>query len=70
MLFSEISRLFKFIDLGSAWNGAYDKIERPQMIYPGVTPDVTVLLKAGGIGPFVEVWIWCTKHTAWIFSAP
>ena len=46
-------QIVQFIDLGSAWNGAYDKIERPQMIYPGVTPDVTVLLKAGGIGPFV-----------------
>ena len=46
-------QIIQFIDLGSAWNGAYDKIERPQMIYPGVTPDVTVLLKAGGVGPFV-----------------
>jgi hypothetical protein len=46
-------QVVQFIDLGSAWNGAYDKIERPQMIYPGQTPDVSVLLKAGGIGPFV-----------------
>jgi hypothetical protein len=46
-------QIVQFVDLGSAWNGAYDKIERPQMIYPGVTPDITVLLKAGGIGPFV-----------------
>jgi hypothetical protein len=46
-------QVIQFVDLGSAWNGAYDKIERPQMIYPGATPDVTVLLKAGGIGPFV-----------------
>lgn len=46
-------QVVQFVDLGSAWNGAYDKIERPQMIYPGATPDVTVLLKAGGIGPFV-----------------
>jgi hypothetical protein len=46
-------QVIQFVDLGSAWNGAYDKIERPQMIYPASTPDVTVLLKAGGIGPFV-----------------
>lgn len=46
-------QVIQFIDLGSAWNGAYDKIERPQMVYPAATPDVTVLLKAGGIGPFV-----------------
>lgn len=46
-------QIIQFVDLGSAWNGAYSKIERPQMIYPGQTPDVTVLLKAGGIGPFV-----------------
>ena len=44
----------QFIDLGSAWNGAYNKIERPQVVYPpdGSSP-VQVLIKAGGIGPFV-----------------
>jgi hypothetical protein len=43
-------QLVQFFDLGAAWNGAFDKIERPQVIYG--TPPVTVRLKAGGIGPF------------------
>jgi hypothetical protein len=44
----------QFIDLGSAWNGAYNKIERPQVVYPpSGNNTVEVLLKAGGIGPFV-----------------
>jgi hypothetical protein len=46
-------QLVQFVDLGSAWNGAYDKIERPSLIYPSQTGDVLVKLKAGGIGPFV-----------------
>lgn len=40
----------QFIDLGTAWNGAYDGIKRPQVIY-GQDP-VQVKVKAGGIGPF------------------
>ncbi|MEO6069026.1 MAG: hypothetical protein ABIN57_03130 [Chitinophagaceae bacterium] len=44
-------QLVQFIDLGSAWNGGYDKIQRPSIVY-GQDP-VTVRLKAGGIGPFV-----------------
>lgn len=49
-------QITQFIDLGSAWNGAYNKIERPTIIYP---PDpnqggfVSIKTKAGGIGPFV-----------------
>jgi hypothetical protein len=43
-------QLVQFFDLGAAWNGAFDKIERPQVIYG--TPPVTVRIKAGGIGPF------------------
>lgn len=47
-------QLVQFFDLGTAWNGAYDKIERPSVRYTlnqsGNT--VTVKLKAGGIGPF------------------
>lgn len=42
-------QLVQFVDLGSAWNGKYDKIERPSVRY-GTNP-VIVKLKAGGIGP-------------------
>ncbi len=49
-------QLTQFIDLGSAWNGQYNKIGRPSTTYtsgnPGTNP-VTVKFKAGGIGPFV-----------------
>ena len=44
-------QLVQFIDLGTAWNGKFDKIERPSVVY-GEAP-LTVNIKAGGIGPFV-----------------
>ena len=47
-------QLVQFFDLGTAWNGAYDKIERPSVRYTlnQGGNQVTVKLKAGGIGPF------------------
>ena len=44
-------QLVQFIDLGTAWNGKYDDLKRPNVIYG--PPPVQVNLKAGGIGPFV-----------------
>jgi hypothetical protein len=46
-------QVIQFVDLGSAWNGAYDKIERPSQVYPSPAGDILVRLKAGGVGPFV-----------------
>ncbi|MBM3416194.1 MAG: hypothetical protein FJY20_07065 [Bacteroidetes bacterium] len=43
-------QIVQFVDLGTAWNGAYDKIERPNVTY--TSPPITVKVKAGGIGPF------------------
>lgn len=43
-------QLVQFIDLGTAWNGAYDKLERPGVTY--TNNNVTVKIKSGGIGPF------------------
>jgi hypothetical protein len=40
----------QFVDLGTAWNGAYDKLKRPSVLY-GQDP-VIVKVKAGGLGPF------------------
>ncbi len=47
-------QLVQFIDLGTAWNGRFNSIERPNVIYPSSDPTnpVSVLIKAGGIGPF------------------
>ena len=45
-------QLVQFVDLGTAWNGAYDKIERPDVMYISTAPGVSVKIKAGGIGPF------------------
>jgi hypothetical protein len=42
----------QFFDLGTAWNGAYDKIERPSVLYSLPNNPVVVKIKAGGIGPF------------------
>lgn len=47
-------QLTQFIDLGSAWNGAYNKLTRPNITYANPSdPTVTVNLKAPGIGPFL-----------------
>jgi len=43
-------QVVQFVDLGTAWNGAYDKIERPSVLY-GTQP-IVVKIKAGGVGPF------------------
>ena len=40
----------QFVDLGTAWNGAYDGLKRPTVVY-GANP-VTVRVKASGVGPF------------------
>ena len=47
-------QLVQFIDLGTAWNGKYDKFARPGVIYGPVNGNnpVTFRTKAGGIGPF------------------
>jgi len=45
-------QVIQFIDLGSAWNGTYSKIQRPSQQYISPTGDVIVKLKAGGVGPF------------------
>ena len=50
-------QLIQFIDLGTAWNGGYNKIARPSVEYNEALPNgqpgpVTVKIKAGGIGPF------------------
>ncbi len=43
-------QIIQFIDLGTAWNGAYSKLKRPEVTY-GQDP-VQVKVKAGGVGPF------------------
>lgn len=49
-------QLIQFTDLGTAWNGGFKGIRRPEIAYndnTGGLPDaVTVRVKAGGIGPF------------------
>lgn len=46
-------QLIQFIDLGTAWNGAYNKLARPSITYSGIDPTVQVKIKAPGIGPFL-----------------
>lgn len=43
-------QIVQFFDFGTAWNGAYSKIKRPEMVY-GQQPFL-VKVKAGGLGPF------------------
>lgn len=42
-------QVVQFFDLGTAWNGQYNKIQRPSVPYG--SGSVIVRLKAGGIGP-------------------
>lgn len=46
-------QIVQFFDLGTAWNGAYDKLERPGVNYaaPSANNPVSIKKKAGGIGP-------------------
>ena len=43
-------QIVQFFDLGTAWNGSYDKIERPGVFY--TSAPLSVRIKAGGLGPF------------------
>jgi len=44
-------QIVQFFDLGTAWNGDYKSIERPSTVYG--TPPTQILIRTGGIGPFV-----------------
>ena len=44
-------QLVQFVDLGTAWNGKYNGIQRPQETYINNNP-VVVNVDAGGLGPF------------------
>jgi outer membrane protein assembly factor BamA len=44
-------QLVQFVDLGTAWNGSYNGIQRPSRVYQ--EGNVLVKIKAGGVGPFV-----------------
>lgn len=45
-------QVVQFFDLGTAWNGAFDKFERPNVIYQEPSSPINIKIKAGGIGPF------------------
>jgi hypothetical protein len=44
-------QLVQFIDLGTAWNGQFSNIKRPDATY--TNDHVQVTIKTGGVGPFV-----------------
>ncbi len=46
-------QVVQFFDLGTAWNGKYDKIARPSITYNESGNPLTVVLKAPGLGPFL-----------------
>ncbi len=45
-------QIIQFFDFGTAWNGTYSGIKRPQVTYTDPLNTVSVNVKAGGIGPF------------------
>ncbi len=46
-------QLVQFVDLGSAWNGRFNKIGRPEVTYSEPGSPLTVVVQAPGIGPFL-----------------
>ncbi len=47
-------QLVQFVDLGTAWNGKFDKIGRPSVVYmDAADPTIQVKLKGPGLGPFL-----------------
>ena len=46
-------QIIQFFDLGTAWDGKFTKLERPNVIYSNPSdPFLNVKIKTGGIGPF------------------
>ena len=45
-------QLVQFFDMGTAWNGKYNGIQRPYQDYSDTSGHVTVRIDAGGLGPF------------------
>jgi outer membrane protein assembly factor BamA len=47
-------QLVQFADLGTAWNGKYNKLTRPTAVFSSDDPNNPIVFKkkAGGIGPF------------------
>ncbi|HVS98585.1 MAG TPA: hypothetical protein VHE54_18965 [Puia sp.] len=46
-------QIVQFFDLGTAWNGKYNALKRPEVTYTSdSSSNFTVQIKAGGIGPF------------------
>ncbi|MBS1510586.1 MAG: hypothetical protein JST86_07100 [Bacteroidetes bacterium] len=45
-------QLVQFTDLGTAWNGNYNSIKRPSTYISNSDNSATVIIKAGGVGPF------------------
>jgi hypothetical protein len=51
-------QIIQFIDFGTAWNGGIENIKRPTVTFNEIDPnsglpgDITVRMKAGGLGPF------------------
>jgi hypothetical protein len=46
-------QVVQFFDLGTAWNGRYNKIGRPEVTYQEPGSPLSVVTKAPGIGPFL-----------------
>jgi hypothetical protein len=46
-------QLVQFVDLGSAWNGKYNALKRPEVVYSEPGNQVNVVIKSPGFGPFL-----------------
>lgn len=46
-------QIVQFLDLGTAWNGKFNKLGRPNVTYSEPGNPLSVEIKAPGIGPFL-----------------
>ncbi|HMP86163.1 MAG TPA: hypothetical protein PKE63_02735 [Lacibacter sp.] len=46
-------QLVQFVDLGTAWNGRYNRIGRPEVVYNEPGSPLSVIVRAPGVGPFL-----------------
>ncbi len=56
-------QITQFIDLGTAWNGSYRNIKRPDQTFYNSSGNVWVTVKPKGVGPFVGGYGFGTRST-------
>jgi outer membrane protein assembly factor BamA len=63
-------QVMQFIDLGAAWNGKFNGIQRPTEKFPSPNPQanpINVRIDAGGLGPFAGGYGFGVRSTSLVY---